>query len=71
MNLRGMLALTSLLLIGTGCPHDWMKGGTNDRAVSKDMRELVDDDVECPEGMVWKEDCGHRLADGSCRLTCQ
>jgi hypothetical protein len=37
MNLRGLLILGVLLLVGTGCPHDWMKGGTNDRAMRKDM----------------------------------
>jgi len=36
MNRLSPLVLSGLLLLGTGCPHDWMKGGTNDRAMSKD-----------------------------------
>ena len=63
MNLRRWLILGSLLLVGTGCPHDWMRGGTNDRAMHKDTRDLVsdpsDDEEEenpCPEDKVasWK-----------------
>jgi hypothetical protein len=62
MNLRGLLMLGGLLLVGTGCPHDWMKGGTNDRAMRKDMKDLVpeqsqeEEEEPCPEGKVavWK-----------------
>ena len=75
MNLRAMLGLASLLLIGTGCPHDWAKGGINDRAMAKDAREMLDDesdeDADCPEGMTLKPDCTKRLPDGSCPVTCQ
>jgi len=71
MNRLSPLVLSGLLLLGTGCPHDWMKGGTNDRAMSKDRRESLSDDDECPEGMTWQEDCSDRLADGSCPLRCQ
>lgn len=76
MNLRAMLVLGGLLVLGTGCPHDWMKGGTNDRAMAKDMREMAEDveevdDADCPEGMTWKADCEHRLDDGTCRLICK
>lgn len=76
MNLRAMLVLGSLLLVGTGCPHDWMKGGTNDRAMSKDMRQMVEDgdeedDAECPGGMTLQPDCEHRLSDGTCPLICK
>jgi hypothetical protein len=71
-----MLVLGGLLVVGTGCPHDWMKGGTNDRAMAKDMREMVgdvedEDDADCPEGMTLKPDCEHRLADGTCPLICK
>jgi hypothetical protein len=71
MNRLSPLVLSSLLLLGTGCPHDWMKGGTNDRAMGKDRRESLSDDDECPEGMTWQEDCSDRLADGSCPLRCK
>lgn len=65
MNMRGLLVLVVVLLVGTGCPHDWMKGGTNDRAMRKDTRDLmpaVDEDEEeenpCAENQVatWKCD---------------
>ncbi len=71
MNRIGILGVGILLLIGTGCPHDWMKGGTNDRAMSRDRRESLDDDDECPEGMTWQEDCSERFADGSCPVRCK
>jgi hypothetical protein len=72
MNLRAMLGLGSLLIIGTGCPHDWARGGTNDRAMAKDTREMLDDDEEpCPEGLTLKEDCSKHLPDGSCLVSCQ
>jgi hypothetical protein len=74
MNLRALLGLGAMLLLGTGCPHDWMKGGTNDRAMARDMREMVDDDDDefiCPEGKTAKVDCENPLPDGSCRVTCQ
>lgn len=72
MNLRTLPGLGAMLILCTGCPHDWMKGGTNDRAMARDMREMVDDDDDaCPEGQTLKEDCSRRLADGSCPVTCQ
>ncbi|KFE70015.1 hypothetical protein DB31_5057 [Hyalangium minutum] len=71
MNLRAKLVLGGLLVVGTGCPHDWMKGGTNDRAMAKDMREMLEDDEECPEGKTLRADCVNTLPDGSCRVTCQ
>jgi hypothetical protein len=74
MNLRVMLGLGSLLLIETGCPHDWAKGGTNDRAMAKDSREMLqtdDDESECPEGMTLKEDCTGRQPGEPCPMVCQ
>jgi hypothetical protein len=73
MNLRTLLGIGSLLLIGTGCPHDWMKEGTNDRAMAKDTREMLDDDDEeaCPDGMTLQEDCEHRRPGEPCPLRCQ
>ncbi len=65
MNLRGWIVLGCLLLVGTGCPHGWMKGGTSDRAMHEDTRELVsgasEDEEEknpCAENEVatWKCD---------------
>jgi hypothetical protein len=72
MNLRTMLGLGSLLLIATGCPSEWGKGGINDRAMAKDTRKaLEDDEAPCPEGMTLQEDCTKRRPDGSCREICQ
>ena len=71
MKRLGPLVLGSLLLVGTGCPHDWMKGGTNDRAMSKDRRESLSDDDECPDGLTWQEDCSERRSDGSCPVRCK
>jgi hypothetical protein len=59
MNLRALLILGIVLLVGTGCPHDWMKGGTNDRAMRKDMKALIpeqsqeeEEEEPCPEDKV-------------------
>jgi hypothetical protein len=71
MSLRALLAFGSLLLIGTGCPHDWVKDGTNDRAMAKDLRDMLDDEEECPEGMTVTEDCSKKRADGTCLVTCR
>jgi hypothetical protein len=37
--MRGRIIAGAVLLgvLGIGCPHDWMKGGTNDRAMRKDI----------------------------------
>ncbi|QRN97425.1 hypothetical protein JRI60_52280 [Archangium violaceum] len=40
MGQRAMLtAAMGLLVLGTGCPHTYRKGGTLDRAMEKDERE--------------------------------
>lgn len=48
-----------LLLVGTGCPEEWRKGGINDRAIRKDNRQRLnqdrpeaedEDEPSCPEG---------------------
>jgi len=61
-----------LCLLGTGCPHDWMKEGTNDRAMRKDMdeeqEELRQASTPCPEGQSRKEEC-QQNAEGT--LTCE
>lgn len=72
MNLRTILGLGSLLLIATGCPSEWGKGGINDRSMAKDARETLDDDEKsCPEGMTLKEDCDQRRPGEPCPLRCQ
>lgn len=76
MNLRTMLGLGSLLLIATGCPSEWGKGGINDRAMAKDTRDALngrdlEEGEECPEGKTLKVDCSKRRPDGSCPVSCQ
>lgn len=76
--MRGRIILGAILLcvLGTGCPHDWMKEGTNDRAMRKDMEEGVEDLLQasrpCPEGQSRKEKCV-RSTDGKriCEWICQ
>jgi hypothetical protein len=59
-----------LLMLGTGCPHDWMREGTNDRAMRKDVDESLDV-PECPPGKTWTRDCTRRNPDGTCLESCQ
>jgi hypothetical protein len=60
-----------MCILGTGCPHDWMKDGTNDRAMRKDLDEELEDlrqaSMPCPVGKSRVEDC---QADAQGKLTC-
>jgi hypothetical protein len=71
------------LVLGTGCPHTYRKGGKLDRAMQKDMEEnfearqrefeslgFEDDDEEervCPDGKVEDWDC----RSPPCKVTCK
>jgi hypothetical protein len=72
--MRGRIIAGAVLLgvLGIGCPHDWMKGGTNDRAMRKDMEEELEDlrqaSTPCPEGQSRQEECKQN-AEG--QLTCE
>lgn len=65
-----------LSFVGSGCPHDWMEGGTNDRAMRKDTQEELEElrqaSQPCPEGQRRKEQCKEG-ADGQmrCKWICQ
>jgi hypothetical protein len=58
-----------LLLLGTACPEEWRRGGINDRAARKDLRERLEE--ECPEGKTWVEDCTGLLDGKPCEGRCQ
>lgn len=72
--MRSHLVVGAVLLcaLATGCPHDWMKEGTNDRAMRKDMEEEVEDlrqaSKPCPEGQSRVKECPPG-AEGN--LTCE
>ncbi len=59
-----------MMVVGVGCPHDWMKGGTNDRAMRKDAKESIRQ-PECPDGLELVEDCENRDEAGACTYTCE
>ena len=83
MSHRAMLAtVMGLLMLGTGCPHTYRKGGKLDRAMQKDTKEkfkqrdeefrsleLEEDDEEriCPDDKVEYRDCRTL----PCTVTCQ
>lgn len=56
-----IVGIAWMCILGTGCPHDWMKEGTNDRAMRRDMEEEVEElrqaAVPCPEGQSRVKDC--------------
>ncbi|XXF78191.1 hypothetical protein P2318_00095 [Myxococcaceae bacterium GXIMD 01537] len=65
------------LLVGTGCPEDHRKGGTFDRAASKDLRQRFsrDEKVEleeeeqpdCAEGQVAQLRCDPAPCEWICK----
>ncbi|HZH15138.1 MAG TPA: hypothetical protein VE057_12360 [Archangium sp.] len=83
MSQRAMLAaVMGLLMLGTGCPHTYRKGGKLDRAMQKDTKEkfkqrdeefrsleLEEDDEEsiCPDDKVEYRDCRTL----PCTVTCE
>ncbi|PTL77077.1 hypothetical protein [Vitiosangium sp. GDMCC 1.1324] len=38
-----LMTMVGLLMLGTGCPHTYRKGGKLDRAMQKDMEERFDE----------------------------
>ncbi|HYO70869.1 MAG TPA: hypothetical protein VEU33_32795 [Archangium sp.] len=77
-----LAAVLGLLVLGTGCPHTYRKGGKLDRAMQKDTDEkfeqreaelqgleFEDDDEEriCPPDKVEYRDCRTL----PCKVTCQ
>ncbi|WNG32221.1 hypothetical protein F0U61_00320 [Archangium violaceum] len=38
-----LMAAIGLLMLGTGCPHTYRKGGKLDRAMQKDLKERFDE----------------------------
>lgn len=48
--------LLGVLLLETGCPEEWGKGGVIDRAVAKDTRAKLPE-MTCPEGKTGRWIC--------------
>lgn len=77
------MAMMGLVILGTGCPHTYRKGGKLDRAMQKDMEEKFDerdaefeaarseeedeDENVCPAGKVANWDCRTQ----PCKVTCK
>jgi hypothetical protein len=70
MRWRFVVGTAWLLFAGTGCPHDWMKDGTNDRAMARDTDAFLDEQEQqrarsrCPEGQTWKRICKQNPGGG-------
>jgi hypothetical protein len=70
MNMRWMTAgLCALSLVGAlGCPHSFGRGGSIDKAVHKDVEQMLDD-----EGCTDQEYQDHCIPDAEseeCRQAC-
>ncbi len=50
MGWRKMVMLAMLLGMETGCPEEWGKGGTVDRAVAKDVKANLEHQQFCADG---------------------
>lgn len=72
MHGRILVGAVVLGILGVGCPHDWMKEGTNDRAMREDvdeeLEELRQESTPCPDGQARNEECKQN-AEG--KLTCE
>ncbi|OJT26880.1 hypothetical protein BO221_02370 [Archangium sp. Cb G35] len=55
---RRLLMLVPLLVLETGCPHAWGRGGNIDQALAKDMREYLSNRNCTLEEEEWWEQCG-------------
>lgn len=73
-----LLALTLFLMMNTGCPETWRKGGSIDRAMAKDMEEEWRDRERPPRCPMpddeWLEACmgdSNHAASGKCMPECQ
>jgi len=75
MQLRYVGLLASVLLVGLACEMEWGKGGFVDRAMAKDVRELVPED--CEAGEVWgrsvraPKDCQVNDPRDACQKKCR
>ncbi|WNG44152.1 hypothetical protein F0U60_08570 [Archangium minus] len=73
---RRLLMLVPLLVLETGCPHAWGRGGTIDKALAKDMREYLSNRNCTLEDEEWWEQCGEdfwirpRIEQNECPLEC-
>jgi hypothetical protein len=71
MSGRVRLVFASLLLaVGTGCPHDWMIGGTMDEAMQKDLQEEREARRECPPHLPRERVCYGPNNQPPCRWIC-
>lgn len=72
MRWRLVAVSTLLLAVGTACPRDWEKGGTNDQAMEKDFKAALNAPL-CPEGMkrVPDESCEREGDAGTCPEVCR
>jgi hypothetical protein len=70
MGRQAVLVMSGLLLlVATGCPEDWGPGGTNDRAMRKDLEERLEQ--ECPEGTTREWFCRNPDDESTCRWVCR
>jgi hypothetical protein len=74
---RRLLMLVPVLVLETGCPHAWGRGGTIDEALAKDMREYLSNQNCTLEDEEWQEQCGEDfwrrpdIEQRACPLDCQ
>lgn len=59
-----------LLTVGTGCPHDWMIGGTMDEAMQKDYNEKRRETKDCPPHLPRHQECPNPEDQLSCFWVC-
>jgi hypothetical protein len=58
-------------IVMTGCPHDWMMGGTMDEAMQKDLLELRASRKECPPHLPREKVCYGADGQPPCRWICK
>lgn len=74
---RRLLMLIPVLVLETGCPHAWGRGGTIDEALTKDMRDYLSNRNCTLQDEEWWEQCGENfwsrpdIEQYACPLECQ
>jgi hypothetical protein len=70
MGRQAVLAMGGvLLLIATGCPEEWGRGGAIDQAVQRDMEEALEQ--ECPVGKRLVRNCDKVPRGAECPWECR
>jgi hypothetical protein len=70
MNRRKAAMLAVLIVVGTGCPEQWGKGGFIDQAVAKYIKANLESEKSCADGKPAEWHCRGEGPAKKCRWEC-